>query len=362
MLAGDWGVVDAADGFMLLHKGAPEKSLPAEFYDFARTSTVADAIHDAPLRFIGATADDWPRWRQSTVTTRWQVGEGFDAATMSPQIELRSPTGETLYRFADANPPARVWYPPERWQAGDEVVITTLPLHLPRDWGVAVEQTPGLTVLDSVAASAVDESALVAAYRRGEDGALYDVPPELFGISEWIDWFEREMGERLTTTEAVLRMPNGEGLALRAQLQDRTYWPGDVVDLWVTWAGDSWPEGVTVFAHLRADGENVDQSDGTPRYFVKYDAQKVLGQFGIASDWRQLVIPTDAEAGESANATWTVVMGLYDPASGERAELFGPDGKSLGDELVVGQLKVEAPPTPDQSCALIPATCASQRQ
>ena len=31
-----------------------------------------------------------------------------------------------------------------------------------------------------------------------------------------------------------------------------------------------------VFVHLRADGDNVDQNDGTPRYFVKYDAEDAL--------------------------------------------------------------------------------------
>ena len=36
MLAGQWGVVDAADGFLLLHKGAAQRTIPDAFFNFAR--------------------------------------------------------------------------------------------------------------------------------------------------------------------------------------------------------------------------------------------------------------------------------------------------------------------------------------
>ena len=44
MLAGEWGVVDAADGFMLLRKGAARKTLPDAFYDFVRIGRVNGGI------------------------------------------------------------------------------------------------------------------------------------------------------------------------------------------------------------------------------------------------------------------------------------------------------------------------------
>ena len=360
MLAGEWGVVDAADGFMLLRKGASQKTLPDAFYDFAHTPSASgvDALHDAPFRFAGASVEDWPRWRQSTVTTRWQVGDGFDASTMEPQIELRSPTGETLYRYADAMPPALVWYPPEHWQPGDEITVTTLPLHLPRDWGVAVEHVPGLTVPDDLAVAAEDEYTLVAAYRRGGGDELHLLPAGLYGAPDWATWFAREMGERSSVAEAVLRMDSGETVTVQARLPERASWPGDMIDLWATWsAEDGWPEGASVFVHLRVDDENVDQNDGLPRYFVKYDVQAALHQQGYATDWRQLAVPVVAETA----AEWTVTLGLYNPATGERAAVFGPDGEPLGDELLVGRVAVGPPPAPDQTCALIPETCASQR-
>ena len=110
-----------------------------------------------------------------------------------------------------------------------------------------------------------------------------------------------------------------------------------------------------MFVHLRQDGANVAQNDGLPRYFVKYAAADALAH-GAAVDWRQLAVP---DAALSAGK-WSVAAGLYDPASGVRAAVIGENGTVIGDEIVLGVAVVDEPPVPDQACALIPATCASQ--
>ena len=353
MLAGEWGVVDAADGFMLLAKGAADKTLPAEFYTFAVTQQDgAQTAEAAPLHLADVTTHDWPRWRRSEVEMRWRVGEGFDAATMAPQIELRTPSGETLYRFADAMPPALVWYPPEKWRAGDEVRVTTLPLYLPRAWGVVAEKTPGLVVPPELAIAEEEGGVLVAAYRRGAGDKLTPLPADLFGAAAWGDWFGATAAQ-----ESVLRMADGETVQVRASLPAQAVQPGALVDVHLSWtAASGWPEGATVFVHLRRDGANVAQNDGLPRYFVKYKTADALNARGAAIDWRQLAVPDVAlTAGE-----WSVAAGLYDPASGVRAAVVGESGAVAGDELVLGVTVVDEPPVPDQACALIPATCESQ--
>ncbi len=261
MLAGEWGVVDAADGFMLLAKGAADKTLPAEFYTFAVTQQgAAQATEAAQLRLAGVAAHDWPRWRRSEVETRWRVGEGFDAATMAPQIELRTPSGETLYRFADAMPPALVWYPPEAWQAGDEVRVTTLPLYLPRAWGVVTEKTPGLDVPPELAIAEEEGGVLAAAYRRSAGDKLALLPAGLFGDVGWGDWFGAA-----AAPEARLRTADGETVQVRAWLPAQTFRQGGLVDVHLSWtAAGGWPEGATVFVHLRQDRANVAQNDGLP--------------------------------------------------------------------------------------------------
>ena len=51
MLAGDWGVVDAADGFLLLSKTASKKTIPEAFYDFVRDQdSQLEAV--GPLTFL----------------------------------------------------------------------------------------------------------------------------------------------------------------------------------------------------------------------------------------------------------------------------------------------------------------------
>ena len=41
MLAGDWGVVDAGDGFLVLSTEETNKEIPDDFYTFARSSETA---------------------------------------------------------------------------------------------------------------------------------------------------------------------------------------------------------------------------------------------------------------------------------------------------------------------------------
>jgi uncharacterized membrane protein len=337
MLAGEWGVVDAADGFLLLRKGEPNKTIPLAFYDFARTPGAASP-GAPPLTFAGVEVLDWPRWRQSWVTTRWTVGEGFDSAGMTPALAVRSPAQETLYGFADVMPPALVWYPPQAWQPGDRLHLTTPPLDLPESWGVVVARTPGLAWPPATSLVANHQSALLAAYGRDETGELAT-----------LDGLPVEGASH--TVAATFALDGSEPLTLTAGLDLAQLWPGAPLDLWLNWQGDAWPAGAEVFVHLRRDGVNQDQQDGVPRFFIPYEGLPSPLPAGGLADWRQLRVPGDAQPGE-----WTVAVGLYDPATGQRFLLA--DG--AGDELVLGPLPLGEPPTPDQACALVPASCAGQ--
>ena len=135
MLAADWGVVDGADGFLLLRRDVPSKEIPMAFYDFAR-SQGQPSPGVPPLQATNVSLEDWPRWRQTKVTTVWQVGDDFDADVTSPHLNVRTPNGDSVYSFAQSTPPALVWYPPSQWQPGDTIRATTLWLWLPKTWGV----------------------------------------------------------------------------------------------------------------------------------------------------------------------------------------------------------------------------------
>ena len=350
MLAGEWGVVDAADGFLLLHKGATAKEIPPAFYDFARSS---GNVSDAPLTFIEASVEDWPRWRSTKVVTVWQVGAGYDAATHAPSMEIRTPSGDTLHTFATALPPALVWYPPDQWQAGDVVRVTTLPLYLPHAFGVMVARTSGLTIAP-VGVGNVDRQ-LVAAYQRNAQDKLVALNPLPF--NESLD--AARLDEQFPLSARFL-LDNGTSISLRATIDTDALWPGATVDTRLLWQGDgvaAWPQAVIAFVHLRHAGANQSQQDGLPRYYV-LDPQPTDG---LWADWRQLTVPVDAavDALDGAGA-WQIVVGLYDPVQGTRLPVIDDAGNVVGDEVVVGTLMMRDAPVPDQSCALIPATCAAQ--
>lgn len=346
MLAGEWGVVDGADGFLLLHKGATEKEIPSAFYDFARSS---GDVSDTPLTFAEASVEDWPRWRATKIVTTWQVGAGFDAATHAPAIEIRTPDGDTLHTFGSALPPALVWYPPSQWQAGDVVRVTTLPLYLPHAFGVVVARTSGLTIAPTGIVSGISsgDTQLVAAYQRNAQGDLVALDPQPFDAARTLDEFPALVH---------FRLDNGSSLHLRVIAGADALWPGATVDtrlLWQGEAGDTWPQEVIAFVHLRHDGVNQSQQDGLPRYFV-LDPQPTDSMW---ADWRQLTVPVDAVADAGA---WQIVVGLYDPVQGTRLPVIDDAGNVVGDEVAVETLPWGDAPVPDQSCALIPATCAAQ--
>ncbi len=365
MLAGDWGVVDAADGFLLLRRGAPNKAIPDAFYTFVRVdpATIPDTsplVDFGPLSLLEVSLEDWPRWRQTKVTTLWRVQEGYVPGTLRPWLELRTPGGQVAYTLADAAPPGLVWYPPERWQPGEVIRITTLWLHLPRRWGVAVAAVHGpdpgqpahrLPVV--AAAGPVDESgtlALTAAYTRSAQDRLARLALPTDPDEAWLATTAQAVAPGAQTIRGTFRLPSGETVRLQAGMRSQVH-AGQPVDLWLVWEGDgrSW-EGYRPFVHLRdGAGNNVSQQDGPPRLFVPMPAG------GRTADWRELPVPPDGEPG-----IYRVVVGLFDPASGARAPLVDPAGNPLGDELEVGTVTVAPPLVPDQACALIPATCASQ--
>jgi uncharacterized membrane protein len=374
MLAADWGIVDAADGFLLLRKGADAKEIPDAFYTFARVrgSGTGDWIRNSqlairnsasfgPLTYLGLELEDWPRWRQTKVTTLWRVEEGFEAGTVRPRLGLHSATGELLYDHDTIAPPALVWYPPGQWQPGEIIRLETLWLFLPRHWGAAVGVVHGpnplmaadrLPVVDPAQGSIVDESgtlALVAAFARQTDDSLAALP-----VAEDLLPTAVKRTAYPRTSELSGSFGDGHEVRVTAWLPTTTMPAGDRLDLWLEWqtGGTRLLQNLTAFIHLRDAEGNISQNDGAPRYFVHLSKDQE-----ILADWRQLHLPPDLPAGY-----YDLVIGLFDPITGERLTAFDAGNHPTGNELFLGRIQVGAPRIPDQACALIPLTCASQAE
>jgi hypothetical protein len=188
--------------------------------------------------------------------------------------------------------------------------------------------------------------------QRGADGHLVQLPAALAAAPD-LGRTLRPLVGQLRNVEAVA---SSLELQVNAWLADRIYHPGDPVDLWLQWRTPAWPPGLASFVHLRKDGSIVAQQDGAPTFFGPAQvAGAGIGQ-PLINDWRQVIIPADAQtAGD-----WSIVIGLYDPQTGQRVPFTDAAGHELGDELTVATLHVAPPPAPDQACALNAATCAAQ--
>ncbi|MEZ4621275.1 MAG: DUF2079 domain-containing protein [Caldilineaceae bacterium] len=357
MIAGEWGIVDGADGFLLLRRGASAKAIPSAFYDFVRstaTSTVSrsGAAAGSTTQLIHTSTADWPRWRQIRVQADWLVGEDVLTGPITPTLEIVTPDGELLQNLTTMASPALVWYPPARWQLGEHIHVTSLPLWLPRIWGLTTNPmtATGQAVADELvtALSADGQRALVDVVQYGAAGAI-DLP--------LIPGSPPATMTRLNPATARFVDSAGNGtVTLQAWGTPTTISPGNTLSLWLRWSGNSWPKDKTVFVHLRADGRTLTQRDGVPRFFVYYAPDTLLAQRGVIDDLRQLPIPTELHKGDRVS----VVVGLYDTKSGVRSAIVDGAGTVVGDEWHIGEFVVQSAPVPDQACAMIPASCDAQ--
>ncbi|RIK38898.1 MAG: hypothetical protein DCC55_19670 [Chloroflexi bacterium] len=333
MLAGDWGVVDAADGFLLLQRGATAKTIPDAFYDFARVPASDDLPVDIGLALGEVYPQEWPRWRQTQVISHWAVGAHFDPAVDHPELSILNGKGEVLYTFGTATPTALLWYPPAQWRPGEVVRITTPTLYLPRLW----QATSGVGSTSPAVAPLILATFLET---EGASSILHPFHPSHAATS---------LAQPAVAAHFLLPdAENAAPVALEARLLHTKAWPGGLLALWLRWQEHTaLPPGWSVFVHLRRQGETITQGDGPP------SAGAIAPPL---DDFRELTIAAEVRAGE----TLTVVGGLYDQQTGQRASVLDATDAISGNELIIGQVQIIPPPVPDQACALIPATCASQ--
>lgn len=134
LLAGGWGVVDAADGYLLLRQGAPSKTLAESFFSFGLTEeepavpldlAFAQPTGEPLLRVHGysLTRDFWGRVGVRYVLE--PLGPLPPGTTLRPL--LLNAAGVPVTDTADAPLLFPLWHPLDRWQPGRRYVVETLP-------------------------------------------------------------------------------------------------------------------------------------------------------------------------------------------------------------------------------------------
>jgi hypothetical protein len=355
--SGEFGVVDAADGYLLLQRGAAAQEIPQTFSDFARAKgepqyplniTFGDS-----LKLIGYDLVDDPKWRQTRLRFYWSPLEPLpgDAAV---RYQALSPAGAVV-DDGDVRPmPALLWHPPSSWQPGETIVTETVPWYLPRAWAPIVSVTAGGQTLWPTV--------------EPVDGVTDDVEVSPTGAARLSAWI-RQNGALAPMTgpagrleEAAARFGDDDWIVRlvdwSAPLAAR---PGDELPVALRWASSGpAPRDYSVFLHLRdATGKTVAMGDAGPGWFTPRPPTRWPAPEPDAPglwDAHALKLPADLPEGQ-----YELVTGWYDWETGERLPVTGAAGNRAGDEYVLGPVTVDdrAGPRHDAACLTAPESCAA---
>jgi uncharacterized membrane protein len=320
LLAGEYGVDQAVDGWLLLRRGAPDKALPDAFYDFARTSDPRPSYPmklqflldgEPVLECLGFDLD----WQAdgAQLTFYWQALGSLPADLRVYPFYLDDATGQMLEDTTLRPMIATVWYPPERWRVGEVVASRTLP------WEVVPDFSVGLGVV------------------RGDDwnGVDQRLPIRVESSESVIRLFDGDTWGRLLRVEdrqsieeyRVFRSPSPQ-YPLDADFGDKIRLLGYDLDcdrrqarcdLRPYWQAQTRLEiSYSIFAQMlgpagnvRAQVDSVPQGGGYPTVWW------LPGE--VVADTLTLELPLDAPR----NVAYRLIVGLYDPASGLRLPVVG---------------------------------------
>ena len=320
LLAGGYGVDQAVDGWLLLRRDAPEKTIPDDFYCFARTSDPRPqyAMHlqfwlggEPVLECLGF--DLHRQLDGSQLTFYWQALRALPPGLRLYPFYFDDVTGQVLEDTMLRPMVAAIWYPPERWQAGEVVATRTLP------WEVGPDFSVGLGVVQGDDWSAVDRRLPI----RVESS---DLVVRLFDDDTWARLLQVE--DRQPIEEYRVFTPPLPQYPFDADFGDKIRLLGYDLDcdrrqvrcdLRLYWQAQTRLEiSYSVFAQMlgpagnvRAQVDSVPQGGGYPTVWW------LPGE--VVADTFTLELPLDAPR----NVAYRLIVGLYDPATGFRLPIVG---------------------------------------
>jgi uncharacterized membrane protein len=320
LLAGDYGVDRAADGWLLLRRGAPEKALPDAFYDFARASSPQPEypmqlqfyLEGEPvLECLGFDLILQPP--NSSLRTYWRALRPLPPGLRLYPFYLEDDTGEILEDTTLRPLIATVWYPPQRWQVGEIVATSTLP------WDVGPDYSVGLGVMEGDDWDAVDQRLPI----RVESS---EPVIRLFDDDTWARLLQVKDGEPVEEMR-VFAIPTPEhplnadfGGQVRLLGYDLACDKGRAsCDLQLSWQAQTRMDtSYSVTAQLLGPAGRVrTQVDSAPRAGGYPTLWWLPGE--VVADRLTLELPADAPQ----DAEYRLIVALYDPATGERLPVVG---------------------------------------
>ncbi len=336
LLADDFGIAAADDGYLLLQRGAAQKTLPQSFFTAwqapvdrmtGMTPTDIRFGDELALRGYVVGAD---RYGELVVSLVWEALRPL-ARDLRFYVSYRDRELQTLHDTRFYPPTAVLWYPTSMWRPGQQVMVQTLPWTLETDefvlavgvytgesgWdtGERLSVTSAQPVLPLLEAQTVVR---LGAFRSVKDGRWQPVEPSPALPAQALDAAFAEN----------LRL---EGVTLPAAVK-----PSERLNLTLFWHADAVPTSDrSVFVQLLdvADS-NVSQWDGPP-----YDALSRLPASNWPAGWQgehavTLPVPAGLPPGD-----YRVIAGMYDWQTGERLSVSGASA-GPGDVVQLGTLRV----------------------
>ncbi len=322
---GDFGLIAADDGYALFRRGAPRQPIPDSFYRFALPDAINPPIRisgrfgDA-IRFLGYEIDPRPG-RAPHLSLYFEALRPLQEDYRLILYLVEEPG--KLMAATEFPQPTLVWYPTSQWQPGRvvEVRANTIDWQLEsgKDYAVALGWIRGPDVWDSGARLPyTGEEGDVVPRRFQEDTLVY-----LASFTESGDvTVARRHGQLPSQAQPMqARLKDGvtlAGFTIHGQRGEVRASAGETLRLHLYWRVESTPSrDYTVFVHLLdSSGQLAGQGDSPP-----------LGNSWPTSRWRPGDLVPDTYtvnlAPTLSPGPYTICLGMYDPASGQRVDVEG---------------------------------------
>lgn len=339
LLAGEFGVAAAGDGYLLLQRGAPLKTPPPEFYtawqptaqppnngELQEVSVVfGDETGDLlRLRSYGVGVD---RYGELVITLIWEALRPLDEAFRFYVVYLDGEL-QAIYDTRFYPPTAVLWYPTSLWTPGAPVLVQTLPWTLDADrFALGVGVYAGDEGWDAGARLKVRQVEPTAPLLQ--EGTLVRL-----GGFAWDRTQKRwmQLSPNAGAPAQVVDAAFTGGLHLEGVTLPEVVRSGEPTPVTLFWRSDARPQAdYSIFVQaLDADGRKVAQWDGAPA-----DGVSVLPASAWPKGWRgaqTVLLPPPALVTEGEYA---VIVGMYDWRNGERLQVGD------GDFVEIGKVRIE---------------------
>jgi uncharacterized membrane protein len=325
LLVGDFAIVDAYDGYLLLARDRPDlpTTLPDEFFDFARSAHPrpqypANLSFAGKIRLLGYDLDRGGHEAAlPVVTLYWQALTPLDRDyTLWPFFINRQ--GQVIEDPAARPLVATLWYPTSAWSTAEVIVTRTLP------WDLGPEFTLAVGIAGPTWAEPEQRLPITA-----NDEALYT-----FENNTWarLGTFQR-VGRRdyrplslppPPADDATTQAEFWHVIRLAGVAAPTGPWPaGQPLPFTLHWqASQPLTIDLTTFAHLLdSQGQTVAQLDWIPQDPLGYLPTSAWQPGRIVTDRQTLPLPNDLPPG-----SYRLVVGWYYPVTGDRLPLTAGQG------------------------------------